>query len=198
MSQLKKDFKKIKRFERRHKNIIMLTISIVAAYYILKSSYISNLLVHLGSLGYIGIFISGSLFSYGVTTPIAVVTLFLLAENMNPLTVAFIGAFGAVLSDFLIYRLVKTSLYPELIDLEKTFEKEFHVKLQMKKIDPKIWHKLAPILAGLIIASPLPDELAASLFGVVHYETKKFMLYSYSFNFIGILAIGYLAMGISM
>jgi len=189
MPQLKKDFKKIKRFERRHKNIILLTLSVIAAYYILASPFIKSIIINAGSLGYFGALIGGFFFSYGATTPIAIVTLFLLAKSLDPITIALIGASGAVLSDLIIYRFIKTNIYPELVDIEKEFEKEFHVKLQMKKINPKIWHKLAPILAGLIIASPLPDELAASLFGVVHYETKKFLIYSYCFNSIGILAI---------
>ncbi|MFQ5762080.1 MAG: hypothetical protein ACE5PO_03505 [Candidatus Bathyarchaeia archaeon] len=58
-------------------------------------------------------------------------------------------------------------------------------------LNPKLKHRLAPLAAGLLLASPIPDEVAASLFGVIHYSTQKFLLYSYFIKFGGILLIAY-------
>src|SRR5262249_43219313 len=52
---------------------------------------------------------------------------------------------------------------------------------------------LSFFVGGLIIASPLPDELGIGLLGVARLRTAWFVLLSYAFNFLGILAIGGLA-----
>jgi len=53
----------------------------------------------------------------------------------------------------------------------------------------KVWKALIPVIAGLIIASPLPDEIGVALFGASKFEPKKFVFISYFLNFLGILII---------
>jgi hypothetical protein len=42
---------------------------------------------------------------------------------------------------------------------------------------------------GLVIASPLPDELGISLLGLSRVRIRWFVVVSYAFNFLGILLI---------
>ena len=52
------------------------------------------------------------------------------------------------------------------------------------------------LLGGLIIASPLPDELGISLFGFSKAKTSWFVPLSFTFNFIGIVLIGLVAQAV--
>jgi hypothetical protein len=61
--------------------------------------------------------------------------------------------------------------------------------LKIPKIRYNFLKKISPLIAGFIIASPLPDELAAVLLGSENYDYKKFLILAFVFNFLGILFI---------
>jgi hypothetical protein len=69
------------------------------------------------------------------------------------------------------------------------FTNKIRIVLWKKISRSRVWKIIIPVIAGLIIASPLPDELAVAIFGAVKYDVKKFLLFSYCFSFLGILAI---------
>jgi hypothetical protein len=54
----------------------------------------------------------------------------------------------------------------------------------------KAFRRLLPFVGGLIIASPLPDELGLALLGAAKMRTRNFILLSFCFNTAGILLIG--------
>lgn len=202
--ELEKTIYEIEELEWKHRNLILLAISIAIAYYILKSGYLQPFVSGLGNLGYVGSFFTGLFFAYGLTTAPAAVTLFILSENLNPFLIAFTAAFGAVLSDYLIFKFVRDSLVDEIKLLSKEIDNltkpiEDLLPYQQKRIliwkkvsRSKIWKNLIPVIAGFILASPLPDELGVAIFGAVKYDVKKFIVLSYCLHFIGILAITYL------
>ncbi len=191
-TKFNKTVKKVQKFEWKYRNLILLAASITLSYFILRAKFVTAVISGLGTIGYLGSFIGGLFFSYGITTPPAVVALFLLSEKLNPFIVAATGAAGALISDYIIFRFVRDRLLEEL----KTASEELklripHLQLRVKR--SKLFKWIIPTVAGLIIASPLPDELAAALFAVVKYDPKKFALFSYISNFFGILAIAYAA-----
>lgn len=49
--------------------------------------------------------------------------------------------------------------------------------------------KISPLIAGFIIASPIPDEFAAVLFGIEKYKLRDFLILTFVSKFIGILFI---------
>ena len=57
----------------------------------------------------------------------------------------------------------------------------------------KFFRWLTWLIGGLIIASPLPDELGISLLGFSKAKTSLFIVLSFVFNFLGILFIGWVA-----
>lgn len=184
--------KEIERFEWKHRNLVLLLISIFLAYFILKSKLIHNFLTNAGTLGYLDSFVAGLLFPYGLTAIPATAAFIVLSENLNPFLIAFIAAIGAVISDYLIFRFIGNRMilgFEEIVgDMSKKLKYEIE-KIRKKVIKSKISHHLIPILAGFIIASPLPDELAAVLFGSVKFNPKSFLTYAYTFHFTGILII---------
>ncbi|MBI4173821.1 MAG: hypothetical protein HY519_03825 [Candidatus Aenigmarchaeota archaeon] len=183
-------FGRLLKYEWRYHNIILLLISVVLAWSMVSSAEFAAQVASLGSMGYIGAFFAGAMFSYGLTTPLSIAIVVLLAENLSPLALAAIAACGAVISDYIIFRFVRDGLSKEFGFL--VHDLHLHLPPFPK---PKWWKKFVPILAGFIIASPLPDELASALFGAVHFKTSKFLVYSYFFNLLGIFVIAYLSAG---
>ena len=182
---IKRGIIKTEKLVWNYKNLILLILSVILAIMILKSEFIKSFILSLGRLEYMGVFISGLFFSYGFTAAPSVAMLYLLSRDLNPFFTALIGASGAMISDYLIFRFVKYNLITEIKSLEDRFK--FHPHL--KKPYVKFLKKIAPLIAGLIIASPLPDELAASILGAIKFNDIQFILLSIFSNFIGILII---------
>ncbi|MBI2656519.1 hypothetical protein HYX03_02165 [Candidatus Woesearchaeota archaeon] len=138
------------------------------------------------SIGYVGTFLAGALFAYGFTAAPATAILLILAKEQNILLAGIIGGFGALTGDLIIFMFVRYSLDTELKKLSK--EK---IVLYLNHKTPNIFKKyLVPVLAGFIIASPLPDEIGVSL--LVASKTismKIFSVISYILNTAGIFVI---------
>ena len=199
--KLEKTVGEIKKFEWKYHNLILLIISIIIAYYILKFKPISSFIDGLSYFGYAASLILGMLFAYALTAVPATAALYNLGQSLNPLIIAFIGAFGSVIADYLIFRFVRDKLINEIKLLSEeinqltkpvsnlVFPERIRVIIWRKIFRSKIWKTLVPIFAGFIIASPLPDELGVAIFGAAKYEPRRFLLISYILNFIGILIV---------
>lgn len=172
----------------RYRYLILFGISIIIAIFILTSPQISTLLLHARNWGYIGAFVVGFFYTYSLSSPPATATFFVLSHNLNPFIAAGLGGLGAMLGDLIIFRFIKTDILPEARLLAKDLK--IH-RIRSKKI-MHFLHKIAPFVAGFIIASPLPDEFGAALFGTIEYETKKFMLISWACNTTGLLIVALL------
>jgi len=187
-----KTAKKIEKFEWRHRNLFYLLISIALAYFILTSSYIRDFFANAGTFGYIDSFIIGFFFPHGLTVIPATSAFLVLAENLSPLVIALIGAVGAVISDYIIFRFIGDKLilgFEEIADdISHSLKKEIE-RIKTRAIKSKLFRRFIPIIAGVILASPLPDELVAILFKTAKFEPKKFLIYAYIFHFIGIFII---------
>jgi len=185
---IKQDIIKTERLFWNYKNLILLAVSIVVAIFILKSNFIKNFVLGLGELEYIGAFIAGGFFTYGLTTAPAISMLYIISRNLHPVDVAAFGAIGALISDYLIFRFVKYNLSGEIKRLAEKVKFHPHIN----KGYMRILRKFAPLIAGIIMASPLPDELAASILGSIKVKDKPFIIISLVSNFIGILVISLL------
>ena len=186
---LNKALKKIEKFEWKYKNLILLVVSLVGAYFILQSEFLHSFLTKAGDFGYIGSFVAGILFTNTLTVAPATAVIFLLSETSHPVFIALFGSLGALLSDYVIFRFVRERLLGEL----KSVSKELRVSGMWRIGQKKIIKKFLPVIAGFIILSPLPDELAIALLGSIKYELNKFILYSFVLHFFGILIISLVA-----
>ncbi|MEM0465724.1 MAG: hypothetical protein QXW97_03430 [Candidatus Pacearchaeota archaeon] len=176
-------------FKFKYPKILILGIIIIIAYYIFRIEAVSNYLSNLGNWGYIGIFIGGLLFSFGFTSPFSV-GLFLLINPSNIWIAGIIGGFGALISDMLIYKLIKISFMDEFKRLKKTKAVRDIEKLIQQSFGKKIKVYLLYSLAGLLIASPLPDELGIIMIaGITKINFKNLAIISFLLNTIGILII---------
>lgn len=164
-------------------------ISVVIAIILFKNQAFKDWLLHLGSLEYIGALIAGVLFISSFTVAISTVVIGIMAQNTNPLAIGLIGGVGAVIGDYLIFKLVRSHLQEELAML---FGKEgtSYIKTILRS---KYIAWTLPIIGVFILASPLPDELGVSLLGISKISEAKFILISYLSNAFGILMIASVA-----
>lgn len=160
-------------------------ISVLVAVILAQNESFKNWLLNLGSLEYIGALIAGMIFVSSFTVAISAVVFGIMVQNVHPMALALIGGVGAVMGDYLIFKLVRSNLQKEL---EMLFGESntSHIKavLHSKYI---AW--MLPVIGVFIIASPLPDELGVSLLGISKMSEGKFILISYISNALGILAI---------
>lgn len=164
-------------------------ISVLIAIILAQNETFKNWLLGLGSLEYIGALFAGILFVSSFTVAISTVVIAIMTENIHPMALGLIGGVGAVIGDYLVFKLVRSNIQKELAML---FGKEAtsHVKalLHSKYI---AW--TLPIIGVFIIASPLPDELGVSLLGISKMSEARFILISYLSNAVGILMIASVA-----
>ena len=164
---------------------ILIILSITLAFYLYFSGTLNNFILSLGKFKIMGVLISGALFGYALTAAPATASLISFTNTINPLIVAFIGATGTMIGDLIIFHFFKRGLPKEV----KTIFK----KSKIEKIKKSKWKWVIPGIAGIIIASPLPDEVGIALLGVTNFNNNSFMLLAFVLNFIGLLIITTLA-----
>jgi len=164
-------------------------ISVLIAIILAQNETFKNWLLNLGSLEYIGALFAGVLFVSSFTVAISIAVIAIMTQNLNPMALALIGGVGAVMGDYIVFKLVRSNLQQELSML---FGKEgtSYVKTVLRS---KYISWTLPIIGVAIIASPLPDELGVSLLGLSKMSEARFILISYISNAVGILMIASVA-----
>jgi len=172
------------------KDILIILGSIIVAIALVKSGALVHLLTLTKELELFGSFIAGMFFTSVFTTAPAIVTLGEIAKVQSVVLTAVFGAVGSVLGDLIIFRFIRDNLAEHLAEILRHEKPSKRVRMLFKL---KVFRWLTFMLGGFILASPLPDELAVSIFGFLHIKTKWFIPISFVFNFFGILAIGLVA-----
>ncbi|KKU79656.1 MAG: hypothetical protein UY04_C0005G0031 [Parcubacteria group bacterium GW2011_GWA2_47_7] len=173
----------------RYKNTMLLIVSLVAFFYLLKTSVMNELLVSTAHLGYAGSFLAGIFFVSTFTVAPAIVVLYHLAELFNPLYVALTAGLGAVIGDFLIFRFFKDYVFDELRPILKKLGD--HPFVRILSTPYFVW--FLPVLGAVIIASPLPDEVGIGLMGISRMKSWQFLILAFALNSIGIFFVVTLA-----
>lgn len=176
-------------FGFKYPKLSLLIISIILAYLFFRTFPVQNYFYNLGNLSYIGIFIAGILFAFGFTAPFAV-GFFIGLNPPNLLLAGIIGGTGALAADVFIFHAIKVSFNDEFNRLKKTYlfvrAKNTFNKLPFEKI--KLYLMYA--FAGILIASPLPDELGITLLaGLTQIKARVLALLSFILNTFGILVL---------
>lgn len=166
--------------------LALFVLCIALAYFAFSHPIIGDWSLRLDTSSYIIIFFAGALFSFGFTTPFAV-GFFVTAHPDNLLFAIFIGAVGAVFSDLLILRWVRFSFKDEFDRLKRTRVVRTVHKAIIHTFGTKGSQWLLYFVAGLVIASPLPDELGVTMLGgLTSIHPRLFALLSFCFNSFGI------------
>ena len=177
-----KNEEKFVKYEWKHYKAILIVLVVLLTVESYLSGSLELFLKNLGSYGYLSGLISGFLFTYGITTPFAIASFLILAESLNIWILTILGSLGGLLSEYLIYDFARK-------EASKTIKVYKNRKIRLPEIKSGLLKKLSPLIAGFIIATPIPDEFAAVLFGIEKYRLRDFLILTFISKFIGILLI---------
>lgn len=172
------------------KDIIIIIFSIIVAILFIKTDVITHFLPNSDSSPIIGSLIAGFFFTSVFTTAPAIVALGEIASHSSVWTTAIFGTIGAILGDLVIFHFIKDRFASHINAALR--HNKFRLKLK-EFFQWKYMYWFTFLVGGLIIASPLPDEVGISMLGFQKIKTSWFILVSFIFNFIGIYLIGSLA-----
>lgn len=136
---------------------------------------------------YLSSFTLGILYVYGFTAALSTGALLAIAEQQNIFITGIIAGLGALMGDLIIFKFVRGTFNEELKQLGKI---RFMKKARKFLKEHATLNRAVPLIAYIIIASPLPDEIGVSL--VAAYKdtnTKAFSILAFLLNTIGIFTI---------
>jgi hypothetical protein len=177
---------------RKYPKLLLLLVSMIVAYAVFMAGGLHWLHGAHGASGYLAAFIGGILFTFGFTAPFGIGVFVELAPLIHPVAGSLIGACGAVLADLAIFQIMRFELFHEEIGHLKAtrFFLRLHGILHHQKFPEKVREYVLWLFAGMIIASPLPDEFGVALVSsLTEIDRKKFIVLSYVFNALGVFLI---------
>ena len=176
-------------FRFRYPKIAGLVLAIIIAYIIFSNPTVQAFVNALNGWGYLGAFIAGTMFALGFTSPLAA-GFFLVYNTNNLFLTAVVGGFGALLADMAIFKLIRFSFMDEFKRLRKTKMISGLNNLMEKSLGHRIRVYLLYALAGIFIASPLPDEAGIiMLAGLTRIKTSSLAIISFILNTVGIAVL---------
>ncbi len=182
---------------RQHEHILVdvgiIALSVGVAYWLITSGTLERLVDVTRGLRFVEEFVSGILFTSAFTTVPAVVILGEMARTNSIWFTAFVGALGALFGDLVLFEFVKDRFSEDLMALMGKGGKAWfrHV------IRTKLFRRFSPLVAAIIMGSPLPDEFAVVMLGFAKTRTPLFVLFSFASNFLGILLVALAAKAIA-
>ncbi len=172
-------------------DLFIVAVSVTAAILLAQAGAIERFLLWLPLPLPLESFFAGLLFTSVFTTAPAIAALGALADlGGSVFIVATCGALGAALGDLIIFRFVRDRLISHTAALS-ICDGPFGRLCTLSEV--RLFRYLSLFLGGVIIASPLPDELGLTLLGLSRVRTIIFLPLSFAFNFLGILIIGFAA-----
>lgn len=171
-------------------DLLIIAASIGIAVILVKAEVVVEILASTRGWEFFGSFIAGLFFTSVFTTAPAIVALGEIARFDAVMPTAFFGALGAVIGDLIIFRFVRDRFSEHILELAS----HRNVGRKIKRIFRlRLFRWISFFIGGLILASPLPDELGIGLLGFSKINMSWFVPLSFFFNFIGILFIGFIA-----
>ena len=170
-------------------DLCIIVASIFVAGLFSHSNLINEIIVANKDFYLLNSFVAGLFFTSVFTTAPAMIALAKLGSTFSPLIVAVVGGLGALIGDFIIFSFIKGHISEDINYLlsrakSRRIKHFFHFRFMRWSL---------AFIGALIIASPLPDELGLTLMGLSRMSTSRFILISFTFNALGILAISLIA-----
>jgi len=180
----------------KYPNLTLLAISIIIGSLLAYFGVFDRLFGGLGALGYVGALFVGMLFPITFTAPIATFALFYLGEHFHVGAVTIIAAVGALFGDLAIFTFVRDRTLKEVEEIRSEYRIEHRThdhyrrhKALVQLFHSKPFHALSLFIGGLVILSPIPDELGIAILASYKVHMKKFIPISLALNAVGIWLI---------
>lgn len=164
----------------------------VAAYLLHEAGVFDQFIQFLNGHGYWTMLFAGLTYSFGFTAAFSTALIVELAPSVDPAIGAIIGGLGAAFTDIGIFSFIRLPTFGDEIGRLKGSQlfRHMHVALRNAIPSKKKRHIILWILAGIIIASPLPDEFGVSIVSVISpLQSRRFLFLCLLLNTIGILTI---------
>jgi len=169
-------------YEWNHYKTVLIILMILLTLESYLTGSLQKFFNSIGEYGYVGSFAAGFLYSYGVTTPFAVAAFLVLSKNLNIWILTLLGTLGGLLGEYFIYDFAKK-------EAGKSLRFYRGRELKMPKVKSKLLKRLSPLIAGIVIATPIPDEFLAFLFGIEDYKLRDFLILTFFSKLIGTFLI---------
>lgn len=174
------------RYLEKYPKFLLLFITVLIAYLLFYSKEYGPFRDFIVSLGYSGTFVAGLMFAYGFTAAPATAIFLILAQSQNIYIASLIGGLGALVGDLFIFSFIRLSFQDEI----KKMSREKIVKFFNGRLPGRIKEYFLPVVAGFVIASPLPDEIGVTMLAASKIiSTKIFSIISYILNTAGIFLL---------
>lgn len=166
----------------KYKNLTFLFLSIVLGIIFYNNKIINDLLINLGSFGYIGAIVGGMLFVSSFTVGTGASILLILTKTLSPLEIAILGGLGGVVGDFTVFRFIRSTFVTEIEPIYKKLGGSHLTRM----LNSEYLRWILPVIGALIIAFPFPDEFGIMLMGISKIKTYQFVLLSFLLDTIGV------------
>ena len=175
-------------------DIALILFSVLIAVLLVRTNVLANLLASMGELEILGAFIAGMFFTSIFTTAPAMAALGGISLLQGIFSTALFGAIGSVVGDLIIFRFVRYRISSHISEMlaHRSIWRRFHLLFKRR-----FFRWITFLAGGLILASPLPDELGVTVLGFSKIRVRYFALLSFTFNFLGIVLIGLVARSLS-
>lgn len=176
---------------REYPKLIFICATFVVAFMLLKLGYF-DWLDHLRGNGDImSLFVAGFFMSISFTAAFGLAALIEMAPYVDPLVAVPVAAMGALFADAFLFTFLRFSVEDEIQKLrDSKAGRWLRSKLHHESISQTLREYILLSVAGLVIASPLPDELGVSMLSASHdVQPRKFVLFCYVVNAFGIWLI---------
>jgi uncharacterized membrane protein YdjX (TVP38/TMEM64 family) len=171
-------------------DIAIIVLSVLVAALMVRTEVLANLLDSIGGIKIFGAFIAGLFFTSIFTTAPAIVALGEISLMQGIFITALFGAAGCVVGDLIIFRFFKNRLSEHIAEITSHRSVWRRFRLLLKR---RLFRWITFLVGGLILASPLPEELGIAILGFSKMRVKYFAMLSFVFNFLGITVIGLIA-----
>ncbi|OGC44761.1 hypothetical protein A2V54_01655 [candidate division WWE3 bacterium RBG_19FT_COMBO_53_11] len=173
----------------RYSRLFLLLISYILAYFIFTGKDFGPIHSLFLSIGIWGSLAGGFFYAFGFTAAPATAVLLIIAGEQNYFLAGVLAGLGALIGDLGIFFFLRGFFARDLTQLSKT-----HFANVLRKEERLVlgrWQKyLSMIIAGFIIASPLPTEIGVAILSSNRrMSTPTFALTAFGLHTLGIFTI---------
>lgn len=181
----------------KYPKIMLLAASVLLAYAMFRTESVQSYFHGLGEFGYISSFFGGMMFAFGFGAPFGVAILATIADDVNIILGCLLGGLGALASDYLLFKFIRLTFTDEIERFKHSRAFGLFRGLLVRRVPAKLSFYISLGIAGMVIASPLPDEFGVALLaGLTTVKETTFAAIAFSLNTLGILAVMILGLAV--